>query len=177
MDTPFATGGRSADTVHRDLLTARLRTLNHPLMMQAWNALVLAEGYVQSTIDLGEFDFDQASGRAMLDSDEFFMIGGHVAVEAVTLAATAMLGPDEYLRLFGPLASALTAQVEASFTYVRSSDAPSRRQNEQEAARRLHTVLEISRRFSLAPPVNSGAVQETVAAIEAAGEGQQRHAK
>jgi len=164
----YARGGYSAaETVHRDLLTARPRTLNSPLMMQAWNALVLTDDYVQSCVDLGNFEIDPDGDRTWIDMGEYFMIGGHVAVEAVMLAATAALGPKDDLPLFGPLASTLAAQVRASYASVHDADDTDRGKAEGKAARQLQAVLEISRTFSA--NVNPKALHEAIAAIEATG--------
>jgi hypothetical protein len=106
---------RPDELMHRDLLTARVRTGNHPLLLTAWTALTRTEDCIDSYWTLGNFRNDGDGGHTWIDESEFFMIGAHVAVEAVVFAATAELGPEQDRAVFAGPAIALAAAVHQAF--------------------------------------------------------------
>jgi hypothetical protein len=97
--------------VHRDLLTARIRTGNHPLLLTAWTALTWTEDYIDSVWSLGNFEHSDDGRHTWIGGGNFFMIGAHVAVEAVMFAATAEIGSELDQAVFAGPAIALAAAV------------------------------------------------------------------
>jgi hypothetical protein len=117
-DYAKSSAGASPELVHRDLLTARLRTLNYPLVSRAWSALMRADDYLRSHVDYGNFDHSPHTNVAYIKADEWFMIGGHVAVEAVMLTVTAALGPPEFVPLFGHTGDSIAQDARRVFDDV-----------------------------------------------------------
>ncbi len=106
------------ELVHRDLLTARLRTLNYPLVSRAWSSLTRADDYLRSYADYGNFDHSPHTNVMYIKTDTWFMIGGHVAVEAVMLTVTAALGPTKFLPLFGHTGDSIAQETRRIFDDV-----------------------------------------------------------
>jgi hypothetical protein len=143
-----------ADVVHRDLLTARIRTLNMPLMQPAWLSMRVAEDWFDAEISLGNVSHTPGFNKAFIDSHEFFMIAAHAGIEAVMFAATAELAEGRDVANLSDLAittrlmaasQTLTREVNDAFADVRGSDVQNRRQVERECAARMVTALRVSR--------------------------------
>ncbi len=156
-----------AELVHRDLLNARVRTLNHPQLRVAWDALILADGYVNSVWRNGNFDVHPDTGNSYIDSDEFYMLASHIAVEAVVLAATAALGPEQDAQLFNGPVTALAGQVQQAFDEVHAAKTD-RRAVEKATARRLRAALHVSRALTMSGSLTARTAAEITAEIGAA---------
>jgi hypothetical protein len=139
MESRWSTASKRPDgLVHRDLLTARIRTGNHPLLLMAWQMLVRAEECIEDVWNLGNFEHDGTS--TWINDDEFFMVGAHVAVEAVMFAATAEMGSEEDMAKFAGPAIALTSTAQQVFD---DDDFDGR-----SASTRLRAALDVARELS-----------------------------
>jgi hypothetical protein len=142
------------DVVHRDLLTARIRTLNTPIVQAAWTSMRTAEDWYDADVALGNFNYNPGFEKAYINSSEFFMIAGHAGVEAVMFAATATLAEGRDVSNISDLADTtrlmsasqtLSREVGDAFARVRGSQMRDQRALERECATRLATALRISR--------------------------------
>jgi hypothetical protein len=112
------------DVIHRDLLTARIRTLGVPLVQSAWMVLRVAEDWYEGARAMGDdYDVVRPFDKPFIYHGQFYMIGSHAAVEAVMFAATATLdeASDDRDR-FAAASIALSLAVGEAFEKVQNAD-------------------------------------------------------
>jgi hypothetical protein len=173
-DEYASTNSSRPDVVHRDLLTARVRTLGDPLMMTTWSALIVTELWVDSEMAYGNFEVTRGTDKAWLSRNAFYMRAAHAAVEAVMYAATSSLGEDhdnDETARFATSALLLSNEVTDAFQQVQQAERVERSQEERDAALRLAQALQIAQRAVTHPTEPRPSVEGLRASITHALEG------